>query len=93
MERSTVRVVLYFSKDHPIAQYRSKERNRVVKDWIEQALALEKSIKEIQTDVKSIKEILNGGENQTLIPTPKHTANTELSDADINLIDQMLGFK
>ncbi|KUG05083.1 hypothetical protein ASZ90_017572 [hydrocarbon metagenome] len=93
MERSTVRVVLYFSKDHPIAKYRSKERTRVAKDWIEQALALEKSLKEIQTDVKSIKDMLNNGVYHASAPTPEHSTNTELSATDIDLIDQMLGLK
>jgi len=93
MERSTVRVVLYFPKDHPIAKYRSKERNKVVKDWIEQALSLEKSIKEIQMDVKSIKDILNNRVYQASAPIPEHSTNAELSTADIDLIDQMLGFK
>ncbi len=93
MDRSTVRVVLYFSKDHPITQYPSKERNRVAKNWIEQALALEKIIKEIQTEVKSIKEMVNNGVYRAVTPMPDHSTTAELSATDIDLIDQMLGLK
>ncbi len=89
MERSTIRVVLYFAKDHPISKYPNKERSRVAKDWIEQALKQEMVLGEIQNGIEDIKGMLSNG----IAGVSEYSINTELSAMDIDLIDQMLGLK
>ncbi len=87
MKRRTVRVVLYFPGDHPVSQYPDKDRNAIVKELVEQALASNDTLKEIQKELRDIKAMLSSGTPCK----PEPITGIKLSDSDIALIDQILG--
>ena len=78
---------LIFSGDHPVSQYPDKDRNAIVKELVEQALASNDTLKEIQKELRDIKAMLSSGTPCK----PEPITGIKLSDSDIALIDQILG--
>jgi len=81
----SVRVVLYFSPDHPVAQIPDEYRNKMVKEMVNFAVNFQADFKELKKETLKIRKMLESG--NLFLSTPESSNNTKKIETLKEIID------